>query len=95
MEESLADWMFDSIMEIGAVDDEIDPNEVTSVVMDFVWPETDEDKITAFIWMMKEYRIALFSSCDEKEWSYIMASEDEYRRFVGKFVDEITNIEAA
>lgn len=95
MEEALADWMFDSIMEIGAIDEGIDPNEVTSVVMDFVWPETEEDQVAAFIWMMRDYRIALFSNRDEKEWGYIMASEDEYRRFIGQFVDEITNIEAA
>lgn len=95
MHEALADWMFDAIMEIGAVDEEIDPNEVVSVVLDFVWPETEEDQISSFIWMMREYRIALFSDRNEKEWNYIMASEDEYRRFIGKFVDEITHIEAA
>lgn len=92
MHEALADWIQDVIFEIGSVEDEIDPDEVTSVVMDFVWPETEEDQVSSFIWMMKEYGLAIFSAREEEEWNYIMASRDGYRRFVGKFVDEIKPI---
>ena len=85
MDESLADWMFDTIFEIGSVDEGTDPDEVTEVVMDFVWPEKAEYAMSAFEWMMEEYGVVVFfhPSDDPNRVDYAMIGNGTCRRFVG------------
>jgi hypothetical protein len=93
--EALAEWMFDTIFEIGNVDEETNPGEVLDCVVDFVFPKTDEEELASVIWMLKEYDLAITGNTSENRWDYALISNETSRRFVGIISDESHDPEAA
>lgn len=83
MDESLADWIAYAILEVGDVDDDMDPDELSEVICDFVWPASDEVQVASFKWMMERYQVALLSQASENRLDYYMVGPGGSRRFVG------------